>query len=171
MVFKSFKHIGEGLHDMKQYRKQIEVSTVASFLSNQYNKSTRPAHCGRVSYLDACVVEEKSDEHEEIGERRFCAEEPLPPGKFIKFSNNTGYWDESHLDETLLRFTLFTFEATGGYLMLTDLQGVKVGSDFVLTDPAVLCNEILRFGRTNLGEKFMKRCMASTKAHMKEQGW
>eukprot|EP00541_Cyclophora_tenuis_P016185 CAMPEP_0116573890 /NCGR_PEP_ID=MMETSP0397-20121206/19061_1 /TAXON_ID=216820 /ORGANISM="Cyclophora tenuis, Strain ECT3854" /LENGTH=164 /DNA_ID=CAMNT_0004102537 /DNA_START=14 /DNA_END=510 /DNA_ORIENTATION=+ len=124
MVFKSFKHIGEGLHDMKQY-KQIEVSTVASFLSNHYNKSTRPAHCGRVSYLDACVVEEKSDEHEEIGERRFCAEEPLPPGKFIKFSNNTGYWDESHLDETLLRFTLFTFEATGGYLMLTDLQGVK----------------------------------------------
>jgi hypothetical protein len=174
MVMKSFKHVGIGLNDRQQYLKQMEVSTVADFLARMYNKSSyRPEHCARIRVLEACVVEEEDKSNEESGSRRFCAEAPLPTdgSVFIKFSNNTGFWDEDHMDESLFRFTDFTFMVTREYLMVTDLQGVRKGKEFFLTDPVILCKDILRFGRTNLGSKFMKRCTDSTRALMSENGW
>ena len=75
------------------------------------------------------------------------------------------------MDESLFRFTDFTFMVTREYLMVTDLQGVRKGKEFFLTDPVILCKDILRFGRTNLGSKFMKRCTDSTRALMSENGW
>jgi hypothetical protein len=172
MVFKSFKHHGKGVNDREQYLKQMEVSTVAHFLAREYNKSPhRPHHCATISVLQACVVEEENEAHEKDGMRRFCAEEPLPDGEFEKYSNNTGQWDEDILDESLLRFTDFTYQATNKYLMVTDLQGVKSGNTFCLTDPVIMCQDILRFGNTNLGEAFMAKCVDSTRAYMKENSW
>jgi hypothetical protein len=172
VVMKSFKHVGKGLNDRSQYLKQMEVSTIAHFLGEQFNEF-RPSRCGRIFVLQVCVVEEEDESKEASGSRRFCTEEPLPQGSsaFTKFSNNTGYWDEDHLHETLLRFTEYTYTVTRGYLMVTDLQGVRKGHDFYLTDPAILCKDILRFGHTNLGEKFMEKCIQSTRAYMAENGW
>lgn len=93
MVLKSFKHVGHGLNDRRQYLKQMEVSTIAHFLARAYNRSPlRPAHCALVNVLEVCVVEEETDANESQGERRFCAESPLPEGGsvFIEYSNNTG---------------------------------------------------------------------------------
>ncbi|KAL7578865.1 hypothetical protein ACA910_006842 [Epithemia clementina (nom. ined.)] len=172
MVLKSYKHVGKGLNDRNQYLKQMEVSTIAHFLACKYNTSCeRPSHCGMISLLDVCVVEEESEDNEKHGDRRFCAEEPLPVGTFTKFSNNTGHWDEDNLHETLLRFTDFTFQATNGYLMVTDLQGVQNGNSFTLTDPVILCKDIERFGNTNLGPVMMAKCIESTRALMKENDW
>jgi hypothetical protein len=87
----------------------------------------------------------------------------LPQGKFVKFNNNAGQWDEDCLDELLLRFSNFTCQSADGCLMVTDLQGaIKKDNKFFLTDPAVLCKDILGFGNTNLGEKFMKKCIDSS---------
>lgn len=55
--------------------------------------------------------------------------------------------------------------------MVTDPQGVQKGNGFYLTDPAPLCTDCLRFGHTNLGEKFMMQCFNSTKNYLKECGW
>lgn len=172
MVMKSFKHVGPRLNDRTQYLKQMEVSNIAFFLANEYNRKVAlRAGLGQVRFLQVCVAEEAATDKEESGNRRFCAEQLLPPGAFTKFSNNTGYWNEDHMDETLLRFCVFSYEITEGYLMLTDLQGVKDGQEFVLTDPAILCKDILRFGNTNLGEKVMKKCLDSTLAYMSEKGY
>jgi Alpha-kinase family/von Willebrand factor type A domain len=171
VVLKSFKFLGDGVNDLKQYLKQMEVSNIAYYLSKQYNKSFRRTHCGRVHFLQVCVVEALDETKEANGNRRFCAENPLPTNEFTHFSNNTGYWNHDFLDETLLRFTEFTYQATNGYLMVTDLQGVRKGKDFYLTDPVVLCKDVLRFGCTNLGETFMQKCIDATWALMKEKGW
>lgn len=174
MVMKMFKHVGKGVNDCKQYLKQMEVSTIAHFMASEYNKSSsRPAHCARVEILQVFVVEEEEDVNETAGNRRFCVESPLPGdgAGFTKFSNNIGYWNGDHLDETLLRFTEYTFVASDGYLMVTDLQGVRSGDTFYLTDPVILCKDILRFGHTNLGEKFMQKCIDSTRAYKNEKGW
>lgn len=175
MVMKSFKHVGKGLNDRQQYLKQMEVSNIAHFLASEYNKSSfRPAHCGHINVLQVCVAEEEDEFNEARGDRRFCVEEPLPTSgasSFVKYSNNTGYWNDEELNETLLRFTDFTFVATNGYLIVTDLQGVRKGNDFFLTDPVILCEDVLRFGHTNLGEKFMKKCIDSTRAILSENGW
>lgn len=174
MVMKAFKHVGAGLNDRSQYLKQMEVSTIAHFLASEYNKSSyRPLHCGTIQVLQVCVVEEEHETNEKEGSRRFCAEEPLPTDgtPFLKFSNNTGHWDEDHLHETLLRFTNFSYNLTKGYLMVADLQGVIKEGHFWLTDPAILCKDILRFGNTNLGEEFMTKTIESTRAHMTQKGW
>lgn len=171
MVMKVFKHIGKGVNDRDQYLKQMEVSNIARFLAGEFNK-TRPDYSTSIVFLPVCVVEEEAATREHIGERRFCVEPPLPSDiPFQKYSNNTGYWNDDNLDETLLCFTMWTYNKTGGYLMVTDLQGVKKDNTFYLTDPAVLCTDITRFGMTNLGPKFMKRCIDATKSHMVEQGW
>jgi hypothetical protein len=172
VVMKAFKHVGKGLNDRSQYLKQMEVSTIAHFLGEQFNEF-RPGHCGRIIVLQVCVVEEEDESKEASGSRRFCTEEPLPKdgSVFTKFSNNTGHWDEDHLHETLLRFTDYTYKVAHGYLMVTDLQGVRKGNDFYLTDPVILCKDILRFGNTNLGKKIMEKCIQSTHAYMTENGW
>jgi len=48
--------------------------------------------------------------------RRFCTEERLPGGgsDFVKFTNNTGKWDEDASDETRLRFSDYTYQMTRG---------------------------------------------------------
>ena len=44
-------------------------------------------------------------------------------------------------------------------LMVVDLQGViSKPHGIILTDPAVLCSDLTRFGATNLGETAMIRC-------------
>ena len=55
--------------------------------------------------------------------------------------------------------------------MVTDLQGVRDGNQFILTDPALLCKDKTRFGDTNLGRKFIEKCMKATEAMLEENGW
>jgi len=173
MVLKSFKHHGKGVNDRQQYLKQMEVSSIAHFLAREYNESSyRPSHCALIRFLQVCVVEEEDEANEDKVNRRFCAELPLPTdgSSFTKYSNNTGYWNQDCID-SLLRFTEFTYQATNKYLMVTDLQGIRKGNEFYLTDPVILCKDVLRFGHTNLGEKFMKKCCDATRSVMAENGW
>ena len=126
MVMKVFKLVGKGMNDRVQYLKQMEVSNIAHFLAKEYNNSTsRPFHCAQIHYLPVCVVEEETKTNEKIEDRRFCVEPPLPIDSstttFQKYSNNTGYWNEDIIDESLLRFTKWTHEITDGYLMVVDL--------------------------------------------------
>jgi hypothetical protein len=174
MVMKSFKHLGKGVNDRDQYLKQMEVSAIAHFLAKEYNKSSfKPSHCLGINVLPVIVVEEVDEKNESSGNRRFCTENLLPTGgsEFTKYSNNTGYWDADSLNETLLRFTKYTHDATHGYIIVTDLQGVRKGNTYHLTDPVILCKDILRFGNTNLGDTFIKKCIDSTQAHLNENGW
>ena len=149
-----------------------DILAIAHFLAKEYNK-VKPSHCLGINVLPVIVVEEVDEKNESSGNRRFCTEHLLPTDgtEFIKFSNNTGYWDEDSLNETLLRFTKYTHDATHGFIIVTDLQGVRKGNTYHLTDPVLLCKDTLRFGNTNLGEKFIKKCIDSTDEHMKENGW
>ena len=41
--------------------------------------------------------------------------------------------------------------------MVVDLQGVKDDTQYVLTDPTVHCDDVMRFGKNNLGKKGMEK--------------
>jgi hypothetical protein len=117
VVLKSFKFMGLHVNDRKHYLRQMEVSNVAQYLARQFNNSSaRPPRSGFVNILHVCVIEEEDTENEEFGIRRFCAEPLLPAdgSKFIRFSSNTGYWEEKELSETLLRFCKFTYDTVSG---------------------------------------------------------
>ena len=70
------------------------------------------------------------------------------------------------MDESLARFSRYTFEVTGGYMMVVDLQGALTEDGFVLTDPVVLCLDVRRFGKSNLGKVAMLRCNAALGAYL-----
>ena len=172
VVAKAFRYVGGDRNHRKHYIKEMESSAVAEFLANLYNVSEhRPGHCATIKYLRARVVEHvnASNNNDEDKCTRYVIESPLQQGRFTKFGNNAGIWSE--VDETLLRFSVFTHFVTDGYMMVTDLQGVKNRNEFELTDPVILCRDVLRFGEANLGADFIAKCLHSTKALMAENGW
>ena len=166
-VLKSFKKTAKTSSDRQRYLGQMEVSSISHFLAEEYNKTCCPPHCPKIRFLTVYVVEE------EDSEERFCAEDQLPCAAtaFTKYSNNTGYWNEDEINQSLLLFSHFTHKKTGGYIMVTDLQGVRHGNEYILTDPALLCNDNTRFGETNLGGDFIEKCLTATEAMLEEYGW
>ena len=86
----------------------------------------------------------------------FNVETVLPDYKnFKKWNNNFGFVADEIFSSTLDAFSHWTYDATGGFLNVVDLQGVDRKDKYVLTDPAINCLEP-RFGRTNLGTTGMK---------------
>ena len=161
-VLKEFKVIGDGVHTLERYLKQIEVSTISAYLAREYNK-IRPPHCKQIRFLKSHAVSVDTAR----GKRFYNLERMLPAGtKFIKYSNNVGYWDDDEFDETLARFSQWTHEVTRGYMMVVDLQGVKTDKEYILTDPVLHCKDIDRFGSTNMGELGMDRCLKSLRAYI-----
>jgi Alpha-kinase family len=165
-VVKLFKDSSRRMNTRAQYLAQIEVSTISAFLAEEYNKIKQPQHLP-ITFLKCHVVEvSKLD-----GTMEYYNIEPeLPPSQqgFTKFSNNTGYWNTDHFDATLALFSQWTYTVTGKFLMVTDLQGVKTDTGYILTDPVVLCHDLSKFGSTNMGPLFIKRCMHSSKTLLAE---
>jgi len=76
-------------------------------------------------------------------------------GEFSKWFSNGEYarrTDDPEYSATLEAFSHWTYQVTAGYLMVTDIQGIRVGDRFILSDPAIHCTDASRFGNTNLGE-------------------
>ncbi|CAF4000220.1 unnamed protein product [Rotaria sp. Silwood1] len=76
-----------------------------------------------------------------------------------KWNNNSGGVSLGEYSTILQAFSHWTYHITAGRLMVVDLQGVKAEGAYLLTDPAIHCDNILRFKhtRTNLGVKGMHR--------------
>ena len=73
-------------------------------------------------------------------------------GAFLRFGNNAGFVNPHIEAELAHAFSHWTFVASEGILMVTDLQGSKEGNHYTLTDPAIHCpQDMLRFCSTNLG--------------------
>ena len=76
--------------------------------------------------------------------------------------------------ELAVAFSHFTYDITDGYLLVCDLQGVcvidlKRKETLLLTDPAIHCSKLLRFGKTNLGnlgiDKFFQKHVCNKYCH------
>jgi len=161
MIFKDFREKGRSHHTLERYLDEMEVSSVASALAEEFNRVVEPPIGCRVAYVRASIATLKTPG----GERNYFVEEKLE-GAFMRYSYNTGYWEEDLLDQWLLKFALWTYRATGGFLMVSDLQGVRDASGFRLTDPVILCTDLARFGTTNLGAEMLQRYRASTERHL-----
>ncbi|KAI1699718.1 alpha-kinase family domain-containing protein [Ditylenchus destructor] len=121
------------------------------------------------------------------GENRYlsCERRYGSDSKFLRFSNNADYEmlestckvNDLNFDivEQLMAFSHWTYQISGGYLMVVDLQGIKSTDEngrttLELTDPAIHCTDLTRFGRTNMGPEGMKIFFARHKCNKFCQG-
>lgn len=157
-----------GTHTKKEYQNSIYDSVIAQYLADAYNEQKQPENKS-VRFLTAYHIEVNTGAG---GPEYFSAEEALPEGKqFEKYCNNAGSWEHQLVDRTLLDFQKFTASATNGYMLVTDLQGVSTGSEFILTDPAIMCKDADMFGATNLGLKGILTNLEMTRSLYHFFGW
>ncbi|PKY54536.1 kinase-like protein [Rhizophagus irregularis] len=151
MVMKEYLHVGQG--DLfEKYLEAIEISTIASFLSTEFNLIAKRKNISKVNFLNVKLLR--------CGTIDFCTryytiEPRLQNTEYKRFNTNTGVITE--LRPTLEAFVHFTYEYTKGYLVVCDLQGIEHNDEFLLTDPAIHCIDPLRFGRTNFGKEGIKQ--------------
>lgn len=145
-----------------RYMVDLETQAVAAMLAFEFNKAldkTTGRSPIRVKYLMAKLVRIQPA----WGSMRFMAVEKKFRGEvaMVKYTNNYSFVRTGESEEFTERcglavaFSHFTYEHTGKYLMVTDLQGIdsKDGRDrdtLLLTDPAIHCPGVLRFGKTNM---------------------
>lgn len=74
------------------------------------------------------------------------------PGKFTKFLNNDGRANSAITANFPAAFAHWTWVSSGGDLMISDIQGVRNGMGYVLTDPCVhSVRDSEGFGASDLG--------------------
>ena len=167
-VMKVFSSRPDSLADEAASAMQdLQTQTCAAFLAMQF--SALPQISKKVGYLKAKLVCFQSQETD-TGVRRWmgdeCSEtwdsplrwgcvERVLEGEFSKWFSNGLYarrTDDPEYSATLEAFCHWTYQVTDGYLMVTDIQGIRVGDRFILSDPAIHCTDASRFGNTNIGE-------------------
>ncbi|XP_038062564.1 uncharacterized protein LOC119733055 [Patiria miniata] len=74
-------------------------------------------------------------------------------GNYVKFTSNSGFTDPEK-GALPAAFSHFTYHASGGEILVSDLQGVMSGTRYTFTDPAVLSGgtELGVYGPTDLGK-------------------
>ncbi|CAB4439737.1 unnamed protein product [Rhizophagus irregularis] len=147
MVIKEYNHIGQN-DPFEKYLEAVEVSTVAYFLSEEFNRHAKRKNIPKVNFLNVKLLRCGTID---LRTRYYIIEPRLKDAEYKRFNANTGVITE--LRPTLEAFVHFTYEYTEGYLVVCDLQGIELNNEFILTDPAIHCIDSLRFGRTNFGKE------------------
>ncbi|KAF0450818.1 kinase-like protein [Gigaspora margarita] len=156
-IIRSNKLVIKKYHDVKigtieRYLESVEISSVAYFLSTEFNKAAKQVGVNKkVTFIDVKVLYDKTDN------AYYSVEKYFSNSVFKRFNVNSGLITEFH--SILEAFAHFTYQYTEGYLVVYDLQGVDLHNEFLLTDPAIHCVDLLRFGITNLGKSGIQRCI------------
>ncbi|CAG8622659.1 4498_t:CDS:2 [Funneliformis mosseae] len=151
IVIKEYIDTGKKANSIERYLEAVEVSNIAHFLSIKFNlAATRAGIHKKIKFLHVKFLRITN------GTRYYNVEPKINNTEFKRFNANSGVITEFH--STLEAFAHFTYDFTGGYLLVCDLQGAEFSDHFLLTDPAIHCTDSLRFGRTNLGKRGIEKC-------------
>jgi hypothetical protein len=146
--------------DQHRYMVDLDTQTTAASLARVFNKElakTTDDPGMDLRFLVAKLVTL-------VGIKpRFMAMEKQFRGEMVKLTNNYNLVrtvkslgaDMQPFVDLATAFSHFTWEHTGHYCMVCDLQGISTTDDkgrkaLLLTDPAIHCPGNLRFGKTNL---------------------
>lgn len=156
IVLKEFKHVGEKQNNLARHKDQLEIQSIAVALALKFNQ-IKPEGARDVHFTQVSIVA-----FSRKGKQVYFTLERRIQGHYIKFNNNAGFVNKNAYTATLNAFSHWTYVTTRSYLMVVDLQGVKeenidYGTKYILTDPAIHCGHLHRFGNTNFGREGMYR--------------
>eukprot|EP01124_Arcella_intermedia_P017213 TRINITY_DN239_c0_g1_i4.p1 TRINITY_DN239_c0_g1~~TRINITY_DN239_c0_g1_i4.p1 ORF type:complete len:733 (-),score=170.53 TRINITY_DN239_c0_g1_i4:228-2426(-) len=151
VALKESKWEGPRQNNKRYYTDFIEVQSYASFCAFKFNKKIEEFTTKKLKFLKVKFFSIMEKDYP-----RYLLLEPYLKGDYHKLSNNWNYVASKNVDEEFINlsqcFSHFTLDATEGYALVTDIQGVIVDSEIILTDPAIHCVDITRFGGTNLSK-------------------
>ncbi|CAF4303631.1 unnamed protein product [Rotaria sp. Silwood2] len=155
VVFKELASTVPKANKFIVYEEHLEMQAIAQFLAEQFNAEQQRLFRNviPIMYADADLVQQKTNSSKIYQVERRMHQE------WRKWNNNSGGVSLSEYSTILQAFSHWTYHITSGRLMVVDLQGVKVERAYLLTDPALHFNDLLRFRetRTNLGVKGMRQ--------------
>ena len=176
------------LHNQKrkEYLDQLETNGVAICLSKMWMKTTKGKAAGKsgkgIKFIESRALELTvtsgggggGGASGGIADNWFHMEKVVP-GTFEKYTDNDGLCCPKATSRTVLEFSKWSFEhcltpSRGFRMMVTDLQGGKDSSGWVLTDPAILCSDLSRFGPTNYKPEGLDICYEAVKHTLKTGG-
>ena len=152
----------------KQYLDQLETNGVAKYLAKEFMKifdGRKAARIGqKIKFIESRAIAVTNKDN---GEIVWYNMESVVDGKFEKWTDNNGCCNPKPENRTLIEFAKWTYDWTNGFMMATDLQGCQIKKTslfdvaqegWVLTDPAMLCQDLSRFGPTNFCEAQLTMC-------------
>lgn len=153
VVFKELANTDPKSNTFIVYQEHLEIQAIAQFLAELFNTEQQRLFRNFIPivYADADLIQQKENPS------KICQVERRMHQEWRKWNNNSGGVSLSEYSTILQAFSHWTYHITSGRLMVVDLQGVKVDRAYLLTDPALHCDDLLRFRetRTNLGVKGM----------------
>jgi hypothetical protein len=149
-----------------KYEATLQCHRASLFLAREFNR-VKPAGCPSVEFCEGCILQfmARPDQPYMVMEGRI-------PGHFEKYNNNSGYrapnpTPKGTNHDAVQAFSHWTQHISHGNLLVVDCQGGfdQANNRFVLTDPAVHCKDLSRFGNTNLGPNGFDRFFAQHKCN------
>lgn len=165
MVAKASRHLDEGCNTRIVVESHAKSTSVARYYAARFNEQLRSiTGCKRqtIFFVPCHLYHMAESEMSDSNESRFFTAERFLPGAFLKYNSNNGYVcdDSIRHNEAVQAFTHFSFVASGGQLLVADLQGVAREAEALLTDPQVLSLDA-SFGPGDLGAHGMKACLTA----------
>ena len=112
----------------------------------------KPSGYSSVEFSDACLLQ-----YLERPDTPYCTQEVALEGVWEKYNNNHGLvisnpTPDGTDHDVIQAFSHWTHYVTDGQMVVVDCQGVfnKSKNAFLLTDPALHCKDVTRFGGTNV---------------------
>jgi elongation factor 2 kinase len=139
-----------------KYESYLACQAASIFLANEFNKLLgRPAGFPTIDFCTTSLLQFNARPGQP-----FFIQESVISGKFEKYNNNAGLCIPSPttngtIHEAVQAFSHWTYIVSGKKLMVVDCQGCfnAAQNKFSLTDPAIHCSALARFGSTNMGPK------------------
>lgn len=146
----------------EKYGEYISCHWVAKFFAMEFNR-VKPKACPMIEFVDASIVHFAARKGQP-----YCIMENSIVDDFEKYNNNNGYCNQNPTPkgvnhDAIQAFSHWTYCYSKEQFMVVDCHGAyNVRSDtFQLTDPALHCSDVCRFGNTNLGSVGMNKFLDS----------
>lgn len=143
----------------------IRTQAAAIYLSNAFNAAAksfgypviRMSNISLLQYLESDGVP-------------YCTQEDRVLGNWEKYNNNHGLVTPNPTPcgtnhDIIQAFSHWTYHITDGKMLVVDCQGSFRDRVFYLTDPAIHCTDVTRFGGTNLGTIGISRFLLTHKCN------
>lgn len=155
-VVKEVLYVKDSMRTKERYEATLQCHRIGKCLALEFNRQ-KPSDCPSIEFCDANILWMSGRPGQP-----FMAMETSVPGAFEKYNANNGHVGKNPSPagtnhEAVQAFSHWTYQVSRGNLLLVDCQGGydRASNRFVLTDPAVHCKDLSRFGGTNMGTKGM----------------